>query len=187
MDDIDYEQLMGYAKQFSGVTEEMEATLQGLYERVKPHMAEVTDSFYTVLLDIPKAEPFLKDRVDSLKETHIKWLETVFSGPFDVDYVKAMYRVGDVHVKAKLPVEFMAGSMALVAARLDHLLGTIYSDDQKRLVESVSAVNAILGFTLMVMQQSYESSRLAEELEKFLKITGMSRTLFDNLASAYKE
>jgi hypothetical protein len=81
----------------------------------------------------------------------------------------------------------MAGSMALVATRLDQLLGTIFSDDQKRLVEAISAVNAILGFTLMVMQQSYESSRLAEELEKFLKITGMSRTLFDNLASAYKE
>jgi truncated hemoglobin YjbI len=187
MDDIDYEQLMRYAKQFSGVTEEMEVTLQGLYERVKPHMGDVTDSFYTVLLDIPKAEPFLKDRVESLKETHIKWLESVFSGPFDVDYVKAMYRVGDVHVKAKLPVEFMAGSMALVVTRLNQLLGTVLSDDQKRLVEAISAVNAILGFTLMVMQQSYESSRLAEELEKFLKITGMSRTLFDNLASAYKE
>ncbi|MEJ2619255.1 MAG: protoglobin domain-containing protein [Candidatus Thiodiazotropha sp.] len=187
MVDIDYEQLMRYAKQFSGVTEQMEETLQGLYERVKPNMADVTEDFYAVLLDIPKAEPFLKDRVDSLKETHIKWLETVFSGPFDVDYVRAMYRVGDVHVKAKLPVEFMAGAMALVSTRLIAMLGTIIIDDQKRFVEAVSAVNAILGFTLMVMQQSYESSRLAEELEKFLKITGMSRTLFDNLASAYKE
>ena len=187
MDENDYEQLLQYAKQFSGVTADMENTLQGLYERVKPHMPEVTDSFYTVLLGIPKAEPFLVDRINALRETHIKWLESVFSGPFDVSYVKAMYRVGDVHVKAKLPVEFMAGSMALVTTRLHQLLGTIYEDDPKRLIESVTAVNAILGFTLMVMQQSYESSRLAEELEKFLKITGMSRTLFDNLASAYKE
>jgi truncated hemoglobin YjbI len=187
MDDIDYEQLMRYAKQFSGVNDEMEATLQALSERVKPHMAEVTDSFYTVLLDIPKARPFLIDRVDSLKQTHIKWLESVFSGPFDEAYVEAMYRVGDVHVRAKLPVEFMAGSMALVNTRLNELLGNIFHDDQQGLTKAVSAVNAILGFTLMVMQQSYESSRLAEELEKFLKITGMSRTLFDNLASAYKE
>ena len=55
-----------------------------------------------------------------------------------------------------------------------------------RLNKATAAVNSVLGFTLMVMQQSYESSRLAEELEKFLKITGMSRILFDNLASAYK-
>ncbi|MCG7983073.1 MAG: protoglobin domain-containing protein [Candidatus Thiodiazotropha lotti] len=187
MDDREYEQLLQYAKQFSGVTDDMENTLQGLYERVKPHMAEVTDSFYAVLLDIPKAKPFLVERIDALRETHIKWLESVFSGPFDLTYVKAMYRVGDVHVKAKLPVEFMAGSMALVTTRLHQLLGTIFKDDPKQLMESVTAVDAILGFTLMVMQQSYESSRLAEELEKFLKITGMSRTLFDNLASAYKE
>ena len=48
-------------------------------------------------------------------------------------------------------------------------------------------MNAVLGFSLMVMQESYQSSSLAAELEKFLAITGMSRTLFDNLALAYKE
>lgn len=37
----------------------------------------------------------------------------------------------------------------------------------------------------MIMQQSYQESSIAEELEKFLKISGMSRTLFTNLAKAY--
>ena len=37
----------------------------------------------------------------------------------------------------------------------------------------------------MVMQESYQASSLAAELEKFLSITGMSRQLFDNLAEAY--
>jgi hypothetical protein len=138
-------------------------------------------------LSIPKAESFLYGRIEALKTTHINWLETVFNGPFDVGYVKSMYHVGDVHVKAKLPVEFMAGAMTLVATRINQLLGEKFIDDPVRLIKSITAVNAVLGFTLMIMQQSYESSRLAEELEKFLKITGMSRTLFDNLANAYTE
>jgi hypothetical protein len=96
-----------------------------------------------------------------------------------------MYQVGDVHVRAKLPVEFMAGAMTLVGTRINQLLGDLLVHNPEMLTKAVVAVNAALGFTLMVMQQSYESSRLAEELEKFLKITGMSRTLFDNLASAY--
>jgi hypothetical protein len=111
----------------------------------------------------------------------------VFTGPFDVNYVKSMYHVGDVHVQAKLPVEFMAGAMTLLTTRVNHLIGDILSDRPKTLIQATAAVSAVLGFTLMIMQQSYETSRLAEELEKFLKITGMSRTLFDNLASAYKE
>jgi len=48
----------------------------------------------------------------------------------------------------------------------------------------LEAINAALGFSLMVMQESYQASTLAGELEKFLAITGMSRTLFNNLAEA---
>jgi truncated hemoglobin YjbI len=187
MADIDFEKLMRYTKQFTGLTTEMEITLNELADEMKPYLAEITDSFYRVLLDVPKAEPFLAGRIDSLKKTHIQWLETVFSGPFDVEYVKLMYHVGDVHVKAKLPVEFMAGAMTLVATRINQILGEIMTDKPAQLTNATTAVNAMLGFTLMIMQQSYESSRLAEELEKFLKITGMSRILFNNLASAYKE
>ncbi|MEJ2453819.1 MAG: protoglobin domain-containing protein [Candidatus Thiodiazotropha sp.] len=186
MTDIDYEQLTTYTKQFTGLTVEMEATLAQLADQIKPHLPKVTDSFYEVLKEIPKAQPFLDGRIDALKQTHIRWLEQVFSGPFDVDYAKAMYQVGDVHVKVNLPVEFMAGAMTLVGTKINELLGEQLQNDPPRLNQAIAAVNAVLGFTLMVMQQSYESSRLAEELEKFLKITGMSRTLFDNLASAYK-
>ncbi|MES9853220.1 MAG: protoglobin domain-containing protein [Candidatus Thiodiazotropha sp. L084R] len=185
MADIDFEKLLHYTKQFSGLTAEMEETLTGLTGKVDPHLENITDSFYSVLLEIPKAEPFLSGRIESLKKTHIQWLKSVFSGPFDIRYVEAMYHVGDVHVKANLPVEFMAGAMSLVATRINQLLGNAFVDDPKHLIKAITAVNAVLGFTLMIMQQSYESSRLAEELEKFLKITGMSRTLFDNLASAY--
>jgi hypothetical protein len=187
MVDNDFEQLMHYIKQFTGLTPDMEGVLAELADDMKPHLADITSSFYSVLLGIPKAEPFLQGRIDALKSTHIHWLETVFSGPFDVNYVQSMYHVGDVHVKAKLPVEFMAGAMTLVATRINQLLGEMLVDEPVRLIKAITAVNAVLGFTLMIMQQSYESSRLAEELEKFLKITGMSRTLFDNLANAYTE
>ena len=186
MTDIDYVELTTYTKKFTGLTVEMESILTEISDLITPHLPGITDSFYDVLQEIPKAQPFLEGRVEALKQTHIRWLEQIFSGPFDADYAKAMYHVGDVHVKVELPVEFMAGAMTLVGTRINELLGELLQSDPSRLKQAITAVNAILGFTLMVMQQSYESSRLAEELERFLKITGMSRTLFENLASAYK-
>ncbi|MEJ2694930.1 MAG: protoglobin domain-containing protein [Candidatus Thiodiazotropha sp.] len=50
----------------------------------------------------------------------------------------------------------------------------------------LKAINAVIGFSLLVMQQSYQLSSLSAELDRFLGITGMSMTLFENLASAYK-
>jgi hypothetical protein len=186
MTNTNYGELTAYTKQFTGLTSEMESVLTGLSDLIKPHLPAITDSFYRVLQEIPKAQPFLDGRIEDLKQTHLKWLEQVFAGPFDNNYTESMYLVGDVHVKVNLPVEFMAGAMTLVGTRINDLLGELLQEDPSRLRQAITAVNAVLGFTLMVMQQSYESSRLAEELEKFLKITGMSRTLFDNLASAYK-
>ena len=51
----------------------------------------------------------------------------------------------------------------------------------------VKAVNGVTGFCLIIMQESYQSSLLAQELDKFMAITGISRALFNNLAAAYKD
>ena len=53
-----------------------------------------------------------------------------------------------------------------------------------RLAKTIEAINAVTGMSLFIMQQAYQEASMAEELERFLKITGISRTLFSNLAQA---
>lgn len=183
----DFEKLTVYGKSFSGLTPDKEALLVEAGAKIKPHLSVVTDEFYQMLQTIPETAAFLDGRVESLKKTHAMWMESLFTGPFDKDFTARMFKVGDVHVKVKLPVEFMAGAMTLINNRLFTLIVDIYGDDKQRCAAVITAVNAITGFTLMVMQQSYQESSIAEELEKFLKISGMSRTLFTNLALAYKD
>lgn len=183
----DFEKLTVYSKSFSGLTPEKEALLVEAGEVIKPHLNTVTDEFYQLLQTIPETSAFLDGRVESLKKTHSLWMESLFTGPFDKDFTARMFKVGDVHVKVKLPVEFMAGAMTLVNNRLFTLIVETFGDDKQRCADVITAVNAVTGFSLLVMQQSYQASSLAEELEKFLKISGMSRTLFTNLALAYKD
>jgi len=178
--------LTEYAKAFSALTPDKEAVLRELGLAVAPRLGEVTDHFYTKLQTIPQARPVLEGRIDDLKRTHVHWLRSLFDGPYDDSFTAAMYRVGDVHVRVKLPVEFMAGGIVLITEQLIELVGEIYRDNIDRYKQAMSALNSILGFCLFIMQESYQSSSLAEELEKFLKITGMSRKLFDNLANAYR-
>jgi len=187
MSGVDYNALTVYAKRFTGFTPEYEALLQELGPSITPLLGEVTDNFYATLMTIDKTAPYIEGRLDGLKQTHRLWLEKLFAGPYDADYTAWMYKVGDVHVKVKLPVEFMSGGMTLIGNTLLPVVSQICGGDAGRCVRATAAVNAALGFSLMVMQESYQSSSLAAELEKFLAITGMSRALFDNLALAYKD
>ena len=128
----------------------------------------------------------LEGRIDALKEMHIGWINSIFSGPYDEEYTEKMYHVGDVHVKVNMPVEFMSGGMTLIGNELHTIICGIYKDDPQQLLNKVLAVNAVLGFSLFVMQKSYNAS-VEEELDKFLLITGMSRPLFDKLASTFSK
>lgn len=183
---VDFNALTTYAKQFSGLTPEYEALLLEIGPVIDGRLSEVTDDFYAALLQIDKTRPFIEERVDGLKATHRDWLGTLFQGPYDASYTAAMYHVGDVHVRVELPVEFMAGAMTLIGNTLLQVVSEVCGNDHERCVKTNSAINSVLGFSLMVMQESYQASSLAQELEKFLSISGMSRTLFDNLAKAYK-
>jgi truncated hemoglobin YjbI len=187
MEEIDFTQLTDYARSFTGLNREKEALLQAAGEAVKPGLPEVTERFYSRLQSIERTAPYIEGRLESLKATHLAWLQGLFSGPFDAEYTQAMYRVGEVHVKVGLPVEFMSGGMSLIGDELIALVDNTFADDSSYVRELLKAVNAVMGFSLLIMQQSYQSSSLVAELERFLAITGMSRTLFDNLAGAYRD
>jgi truncated hemoglobin YjbI len=186
MEEKDFEELTTYAKAFTGLTADKESLLQEAGASIKPSLAEVTERFYDVLQTIEQTAPFIEGRIDQLKSTHRAWLEGLFTGPFDAAYAEAMYRVGAVHVKVGLPVEFMSGGMSLIAEQLIGLVVKDCGDDTARCRELMKALNAAMGFSLLIMQQSYQNSSLAAELERFLAITGMSQTLFENLAGAYR-
>jgi hypothetical protein len=146
----------------------------------------VTDRFYAQLQAIPRTAPFLEGRLPSLRRTHRAWLESLFTQAYDVAFVETLYHVGDVHVRARLPIEFIAGGMTLIQGELAPLVLRLAAGDLARQVGLVGALNAALGFSLLVMQESYQVSRLLAEQEKFLAITGISRTEFNRLATDRK-
>lgn len=182
---VDFEELVARTKRLTNFTPESEQVLLKVGDLVKPHLGTVTAAFYEVLQTIPKAEPFLDGRLESLQQAHQKWLESLFTGPFDEEYARSMYYVGMAHVRVKLPVEFMQGAATLIMGELTKLIARMCREDAAKMGVILAAINAVMGYSVAIMQESYQASSLAEELEKFLAITGMSRALFNNLAQAY--
>jgi len=95
-----------------------------------------------------------------------------------------MYDVGDIHVRVNLPVEFMSGGVTLICNELYRIIFEVYGTDSAKAHSIISAVNSALGFSLFVMQKSYNAS-VDEALDKFLLITGMSEALFAKLSSSF--
>ncbi|MBA4501084.1 protoglobin domain-containing protein [Marinobacterium marinum] len=187
MSQINFAALCEHGKSCSGFDAEDEQLLIAEGDQLKPHLVNVTEHFYQELQQIPAAAPFLEGRLEALKATHLAWLETVFTGPYDEVFAARMHKVGEVHVQVKLPVEFMSSGILLIKKHLIPILAQVYAGDVELMGKMMKAVNAVTGFCLIIMQESYQSSLLAQELDKFMAITGISRALFNNLASAYKD
>ncbi|MDD5272891.1 MAG: protoglobin domain-containing protein [Methylovulum sp.] len=185
-----FDELLDYGKKFSGLTPELETCLKDIAPVITPHLETVTHAFYGHLLTIPNTADHLEGRVEHLKAAHLQWLSNLFLHTIDAEFAKTMYRVGDIHVKVNLPIEFMSGSMTLINNQLVLLVLDLFALDPKKCAQALCAINAVTGLALMimlmVMQKSYKESAIAEELEKFLTISGMSRSLFSNLANAYE-
>ncbi len=183
MTELYFKELAANARAFAALTHERERLLREIAPAVVPQLDAVTDRFYVRLQAVPRTAPFLEGRLPKLRRTHREWLEGLFTRDYDVAFVEGMYRVGSAHVNAGLPLEFMAGGMTLLAEELTPLVLRMASGDTDRQIALAGAINAALGFALIVMQEAYQLSRLLAEQEHFLAVTGISRASFNSLAA----
>ncbi|MGC2166609.1 MAG: protoglobin domain-containing protein [Gallionella sp.] len=186
MTNNDLQELADYAKGFSGFTPARQSLLSQIGPSMLPRLPIVTERFYEVLLQMPEPRKYLEGRVDALKSTHLRWLTSLFSGPFELEFAAAIHRAGQVHVRVDLPIEFMAGGMTIIGDLLIAEIEEMYSTDPTTRGAAHGAINAVLGFCLIVMQEALQESTLNLELDRFMKISGISRALFNNLAAASK-
>lgn len=181
--------ILKYAKEFSGLTPDLEDCLKEVSPEITPYLRTITDSFYKNLILIPNAAKFLEGRIDKLKDLHVNWLKGLFTMPIDADFAESLSKVGDTHFKICLPMEFMVGAMALLNNEFTLLVFEKFGENPNKCSKLLRAINSICALSLMLMlmrmEQNYRRTAVAEELEKFLKISGMSRTLFSNLSKAY--
>ncbi|MDM1696493.1 hypothetical protein HX099_07440 [Thiopseudomonas alkaliphila] len=182
---VDFNEVCEESKKLVHLTAEGEALIRQIEPKIIPHLDRVTNRFYEVLQDVPSTAALLEGRVEHLKKTHRQWLESLFTQEIDAKYTQWMHHIGEVHVKVKLPVEFMTSGMALIQQELLEVLAKESSLDAETRLAASKAMIALCGFSQLVMQKSYSEDTLRGELERFLTITGMSRALFNNLAAAF--
>lgn len=163
--ELTIDDLLCYAKAFSGLLPEDEACLKQIAPFITPHLEAVTDSFYLQLSNIPQAAIFLEGRINILKPIHLNWLNNLFIQDIDVNFVKLMHKTGNTHSKVLLPIEFMVGAMTLITNALIKLVFTLFSHDPEQCQKAIKAINAITGFSLNLMLYSFHALNQASKAD----------------------
>lgn len=157
-------ELLNYAKLFSGLLPEDERCIKSIAPLITPHLDAVAESFFAQLVHIPQAASFLECRADTLKPILLNWLKNLFNQDTDVEFVKMMYKVGDAHTKAQVPIEFMVGAMTLISNELINLVFSLCSDNPEQCRKVIKAINAVTGFSLNLMLYSFHALTVANKV-----------------------
>ena len=134
---------------------------QDIMTRVGPgivsHIPLLTDRFYEILQGDQQTAPYIDGRLDVLKKTHIAWLQDLFSGDYDEAFIHRQEKIGEVHVKVRVPPLFVAASMSFLRAALPLVIAENMSD-QHDMRKAVAVLLRLLDFCQYLIDRKYNDA-----------------------------
>lgn len=147
------------ARAYSGLTPERIAVMRSTAPEVEPSLDFVTDRFYARLAEMPDVKPLLAGRMERLRETFRAWVGSLFGTDYGTGYAEAVWRIGEAHLAAGVPIDCLTGSMAVVQEALQPIVLAGAGGRPFAQAERLAALNAALGYSLIVMQGPYWAAR----------------------------
>ena len=159
-------------KRYVGFTEASSAALRELHPLVQPSFVPIVDDFYAAIEAHPSASAAITGgtaQIERLKQTLVRWLDSMLLGPHDEAYYQARARIGRVHVRIDLPQGFMFTAMNRIRVLLLDVVRDQLIDNPAALQRASTALHQILDLELAIMLETYREdlvvkSRGAERL-----------------------
>lgn len=106
--------------EFLEFTDEDRARLRALYEGIRHVREPFIENFYAYVLRVPELARLVRDeaQLERLKRHQAAYFESLFTGPYDWDYVLHRIQVGIAHERVGLAPEWYLGAYAFYIRRL---------------------------------------------------------------------
>ncbi len=161
-------------KRFIGFDADDAAALQALAPVFVVHGPGITDAFYVKLARDPEQNRLIAGRVDSLKQTHLRWLARLFAGEYGEAYFADRWRIGLAHVRVGVKPWWVEAVTSFLRTEGLALL-THELVDQAQRDRAARALIKILDIDLMIINLAYSQ----ETIDRLSEVTGMSRKLIE--------
>jgi signal transduction histidine kinase len=154
---------MDELRNYIGFTDEDSALLRRLWPALEPEAAGITDRFYAATLRFEGARAVFADlaQVERLKKTLVRWMGELCAGPHDIAYYDLRQRIGRMHVKIKLPQQYMFTAMSLLRDDLVRIARRAFPAEKEAMI---AAVIRITDIELAIMLGTYMETRAEADL-----------------------
>ncbi|MDR3504640.1 MAG: protoglobin domain-containing protein [Acidocella sp.] len=151
----------------AGFTEADQTLVTQIWPYIRTALPGIADRFYQVLSAEPQMAALLAGRVESLKRTHLTWLESLFSGDYGPDFIRRQEEIGKAHTRAGVTPVFFAASMAFLRSVFPPALHACMPGEESAKA-STGAVLRLLTFCQQIVDEKYAQTliRLDETLAK---------------------
>jgi rsbT co-antagonist protein RsbR len=123
---------------------------------------EIVEGLYELIMGQTESRAFFADEatLTRVKGMQSKYFRGLFSGKYDVDYVRDRLRVGAAHEQIGMPTKLYLGAyrryLALIHSRLlDHLKG-----NEKEAAKALSSIRKIIFFDMALAIDTYIAAHL---------------------------
>ncbi len=171
-----YQELQRYV----GWTEQDAVRVQSLGSLAVPHFGGLVDDFYAEIENHPDAKKVIaggEEQIARLKKSLHRWLEELFSGVYDRDYVERRWRVGFRHVEIGLIQVYTNAALSRLRCGLLAAIARDWSGDSGELLLVRESLNKLLDLDLAIIEDAYQTEfqrrqTVAERLATIGKVAG---------------
>lgn len=167
-------------QRYVGFSAADEQALRALQPKLTHTFPAVSEAFYERVLEHADARAALtrgEKHVGQLKGTLVKWMNELFTGPWDEAYVERRARIGRVHVQIALPQHYMVSAMNVVRVQLRERIAAVIDERSAEGRVARDALERICDLDLALMLHTYredlEASQVrSERLATFGQLVG---------------
>ncbi len=133
-----------------------------------PHLHDLVDDFYAEIERHPAASKVITGgpaQITRLKQTLIRWIGELLSGPYDEQYLRRRSQVGLRHVEIGLPQVYTAVALSRLRSGMLQILCERWKQDPSALALSIESLNKLLDLDLAIIGDAYEREYVARQQE----------------------
>lgn len=155
-------QFLEELKSYVGFGPAHAAVLVALREPLAPALPSVVERFYEAIMRTPSAMAVFTGglpQIERQKRLLHSWLQGLFCGVYDRDYLELRARIGRTHVRIRLDQRYMFTAMNLVREGLHRALDALPADTAQLTTSQRSlaheALDKLCDIELAIMVQTY--------------------------------
>ncbi len=130
---------------------------------VEPHLPALVQDFYDQIEHHPDAKRVITggaEQVERLKQTLMGWLRELFSGRYDIAYVRRRWKVGWRHVEIGLDQVYTSVALSRLRHNLRVILRRDWRGDIPDLISLLNSLDRLIDLDLAVIEDAYQTEHL---------------------------